>query len=539
MGVRAGATPVSRPAAVGLGALVALAVGAGGVLLAARADGVSYWGTSLALALGLPVSVVVTAALGWRVLRRADRVLGRWVLALAASLLLYLAAVTVVTRAVAVEGRTGTALDWIAVEALGGFATPLVLLQVSLLVARDRFAGTGNRRFVMVAALVAVLLANLLLGAASLDPDPPLDGLQAPLGDTWLRVVADSWVAGVLYLAWLLSVLVGPVALWRAVGRSSGMARRRLSVATVVSLLPVSVIACCAVLLPVLAVADLPDAVAVEVIFAFFCLAVPATVAGLAVAAGEREEGLRLSSRGLEISVGTVVGVLAALVAVAASTVVAVAVADSVPLVVVATVAVVSLLVPARRAVVRRLLRRADPRLATAAELVREVEDAGADHPGASVREVLRAALGDPDVDVAVRLPDGRSWATVDGAPASPPDDLDADHLTRVGDSDGQARAYVRHTTTAADAAGVVGVARPLLERAVLEAAVRDQSERLAAERSRADRAAEDERRRLERDLHDGVQGRLLAVALDLQAADAATEDGGAHLVLTDAVGSL
>lgn len=540
MGESRSTTPVPKLAVGGFGPLVVLVAAAGAVLLAARADGVSYWGTSLTLALGLPVAVVVTSALAWWTVRRADRVLGGWMLVTAASLLLYLLAVAVVTQAVAVGGRTGPVLDWIAVEALGGFAAPLVLLQVSLLVARDRFAGPGDRRYATVTALLFLLIANLVLGAAALDPDPPLDGLHAPLGDnTWLRAVADGWVAGALYLAWLLSVLVGPVALWRAVGRSSGMARRRLSVAAVVSLLPVSVIACCVVLLPVLAVADLPDRLAVEVIFAFFCVAVPATVAGLVVAASGQEEGLRLSARGLEVAIGTAVGVLAALIAVAASTVVAVTLSDSVPLVVVATVGIVSILVPVRRAVVRRLVRRADPRLATAATLVREAEEAGADRPGMSARDVLRAALGDPEVDVAVRLPDGRSWASVDGTPAAPPDQAEEDHMTRVGDAEGRPRAYVRHGTTSADAAGVVGVVGPLLERAVLEAAVRDQSERLAAERSRADRAAEDERRRLERDLHDGVQGRLLAVALDLQSADAATQDGEAHLVLTDAVASL
>ena len=138
-----------------------------------------------------------------------------------------------------------------------------------------------------------------------------------------------------------------------------------------------------------------------------------------------------------------------------------------------------------------------------------------------------------------MRLPDGRSWVTVDGVEVGPPGEQDPKHVTAVTDAGGDPHAYVLHRTTPADAAGIVAEVRPLLERAVLEAAVRHQTDRLAAERARADRAAEDERRRLERDLHDGVQGRLLAVALDLQAADAATQDGDAHLVLTDAVSSL
>jgi len=543
MGVRPSPTLVPRPAAAGFAVLVAVVAGAVALLVAARVAGVSYWGTSPAIAVGFPVAVLGTTVLGWWIATRGDVVVGRWVLATAGALLLYLVAVAVVTWAVAAEGLASPVLDWLALPAMGGFTIAFVLLQVSLLAARDRFAGWGDRRRPMTAALLALLVANLLLGAASLDPDPPLDQLQPPIGDTWLATVAGSWVAAVLWIAWLLSVLVGPVALWRAVGRTSGMPRRRMSVAAVVSLLPVSVIVCCVLFLPVLAVAELPERLAVDVLFAFFSVAFPLTAAGLAVAVSGREEGLRLHSKAFEVSLTVAVGVLSTLAAVAVSTLVAVTLADgSVPLVVVATVGVVALLAPLRRSVVRRLLRLADPRLALAADLVREVQAAAGERPRGSVREVLRAALDDPGLEVAVRLPDGRSWVTVDGIDVGPPGEQDPPHVTAVTDAGGDPHAYVLHRTTPADAAGIVAEVRPLVERAVLEAAVRHQTDRLAAERARADRAdraAEDERRRLERDLHDGVQGRLLAVALDLQAADAATRDGDAHLVLTDAVSSL
>jgi signal transduction histidine kinase len=548
MRVRRGSAPVPvlapalvpRAVVAGFAALVALVIGAVALLIAARVAGVSYWGTSPAIAVGFPIAVLVTTALGWWICTRGDAVVGQWVLATAGALLLYLVAVAVVTWAVAAEGLASPVLDWLALPAMGGFTIAFVLLQVSLLAARDRFAGWGDRRRPVIAALLALLVANLLLGAASLDPDPPLDRLQPPLGGTWLATVADSWVAAVLWIAWLLSVLVGPIALWRAVRRTSGMPRRRMSVAAVVSLLPVSVIVCCVLILPVLAVAELPERLAVDVLFAFFSVAFPLTAAGLAVAVSGREQGLRLHSRAFEVSLTVAVGVLSTLAAVAVSTLVAVTLADgSVPLVVVATVGVVALLAPLRRGVVRRLLRLADPRLALAADLVREVQAAEGERPRGSVRDVLRTALDDPGLEVAVRLPDGRSWVTVDGVDVGPPGEQDPEHLTVVTHAGGDPHAYVIHRTTPTDAAGIVGEARPLLERAVLEAAVRHQSERLAAERARADRAAEDERRRLERDLHDGVQGRLLAVALDLQAADAATRDGEAHLVLTDAVSSL
>ncbi|MFE0150223.1 histidine kinase [Nonomuraea sp. NPDC059007] len=44
---------------------------------------------------------------------------------------------------------------------------------------------------------------------------------------------------------------------------------------------------------------------------------------------------------------------------------------------------------------------------------------------------------------------------------------------------------------------------------------------------------------RLERDLHDGVQGRLLALALDLRMAQRDLGDPEAQLVLTDAAAGL
>lgn len=61
----------------------------------------------------------------------------------------------------------------------------------------------------------------------------------------------------------------------------------------------------------------------------------------------------------------------------------------------------------------------------------------------------------------------------------------------------------------------------------------------LAHESRRADLAAQAERRRLQQNLHDGLQGRLLGLALGLQLSGRELDDPGARLLVDEAVGSL
>ncbi len=70
------------------------------------------------------------------------------------------------------------------------------------------------------------------------------------------------------------------------------------------------------------------------------------------------------------------------------------------------------------------------------------------------------------------------------------------------------------------------------LENAQLEAALRTQLQEVRASRLRIIQAGITERRRLERDLHDGTQQRLLALKIMLAAAEADTTDNCARAIL-------
>lgn len=510
------------------------------LLLGARTAGLSYWGTSWVVVVGFPIAVVATMISGWLLRRRGERAVARWMLATAAALLLHLVGLAFMNWRVTQGEASRPLVSWLALAGLGGHIAPFVLLQAALLAARDHVAGWSHRCRPLVIGLLAIATANVLFGAAIMEPDPPLNGIRAPLGETWLTGLATSWLWTAVSVSWLLSVLVGPVALWRAVGTTTGRVRRRLSVIAVVSLLPVSTIVCCVLLLPALMAADLPQSVAADVLFAFYLFAMALSAVGMAAALDPRLESLRHRTNVFQGSVQAAIGLLFALAAITVSTLAALNLAGgSLGVAVVATVVVVALLWPVRTRMARWLVLRADPRRAAAADLVRQARGQASEHPAQLARQVLRRSLGDPNLEMAVRLPATGRWVSVEGADVAVPETHPPGSVTLVPGVGGVPRAYLVHASSVEDAEEVCSEVLPLLDQAVFDIVVRHQAEQLAKERSRADRAASAERRRLERDLHDGVQGRLLALALDLQAADASTRDADAHLVLTDAVASL
>ena len=132
------------------------------------------------------------------------------------------------------------------------------------------------------------------------------------------------------------------------------------------------------------------------------------------------------------------------------------------------------------------------------------------------VQEALAATLHDPSLRVAYWVAEQERYVDVDGRPVT----LDSAH-TRV-DRGGAPVAVLLHDPVLdlelVDAAcAAVGLA---LENERLTAELRAKVRQLAESRAKVLRAAEVERRRLERDLHDGVQQRLLSAVMTLGLAE-------------------
>jgi signal transduction histidine kinase len=160
--------------------------------------------------------------------------------------------------------------------------------------------------------------------------------------------------------------------------------------------------------------------------------------------------------------------------------------------------------------------------------------------PPGSVRDALARALGDPSLQLALWLPERRCYVDADGRPVELPAPRSGRSVTALGPADAPVAALIhdpvllerRGLLTAAGAA-----ARLALENERLQAELRAQLAELRASRARIVSAGDEERRRLERDLHDGAQQRLLSLGLALQLARAklGPETNGAADVLAEA----
>ena len=149
---------------------------------------------------------------------------------------------------------------------------------------------------------------------------------------------------------------------------------------------------------------------------------------------------------------------------------------------------------------------------------------------GPTMRDRLARALGDPTLDVAYRLGDGR-YVNAAGRPIDLPQRADR-AVTAVTVRGEEIAALVHDPALLDDPALVESVratAALVLENERLAAEVRSQLAEVRASRGRIVTAADAERRRIERNLHDGAQQRLvtLSVALGLEAsrADRAAAD--------------
>jgi signal transduction histidine kinase len=169
-------------------------------------------------------------------------------------------------------------------------------------------------------------------------------------------------------------------------------------------------------------------------------------------------------------------------------------------------------------------------------ELVVELR---ADPAPVDLRDALARALRDPSLTLAYWLPEFESYADLDGRPVELPDKPGARATTLIDDRTGARVAALIHDPTLADEpellSGVAAAAGIALENARLHADLRARLEELRGSRARVFEAGRKERQRLERDLHDGAQQRLIALSLELGMLEAQLDDPGASRGLSQA----
>jgi signal transduction histidine kinase len=139
--------------------------------------------------------------------------------------------------------------------------------------------------------------------------------------------------------------------------------------------------------------------------------------------------------------------------------------------------------------------------------------------PAADLRELLARALRDPTLSLIYWLPQYGSWADQDGNPTNLPAPESGRRVTLVEQNGEQVAALVYDSTLGEEpelVEAVSAAASIALENGRLEAELRARLQELHGSRTRVVEAQQNERRRLERDLHDGAQQRLVALALEL-----------------------
>jgi signal transduction histidine kinase len=181
-------------------------------------------------------------------------------------------------------------------------------------------------------------------------------------------------------------------------------------------------------------------------------------------------------------------------------------------------------------------------RLARAAVADLVVALGGQVAPG-TLRAALARALRDPSLTVAYWLAESERFVDADGRPVTLPDDTDR-AVTPLRREGRQIAALV-HDPALSDepelVASVGAAAGLALENERLQAELRARLEELRASRARIVEAAQDERRRIERDLHDGTQQRLVSIAMTLGLTDSRLErdPSAARSLLDEARASL
>jgi signal transduction histidine kinase len=159
---------------------------------------------------------------------------------------------------------------------------------------------------------------------------------------------------------------------------------------------------------------------------------------------------------------------------------------------------------------------------------------------GGDLRPALADALRDPSLELAYWLPERGEWVDARGDAVTLPDD--PSRCTPVS-HDGHPIAMLLHDPSLAEEPELVnavgGAAALALENERLTAELRHTVSELRASRKRIVESADNARRQIERDLHDGAQQRLVALALTLRLARSKVTGDDARELLEQASSNL
>jgi signal transduction histidine kinase len=165
---------------------------------------------------------------------------------------------------------------------------------------------------------------------------------------------------------------------------------------------------------------------------------------------------------------------------------------------------------------------------ASVADLVIDLQTA---HDPARIRVALARTLSDPALEVGYWLPSSRTFVDTEGGVMEVPP-LAPERTATIVHGAEEPIAVLVHDAALADEPelvdAVAATARLALENQRLHAELRAQLDEVRASRARIVAASDAERRRLERNLHDGAQQRLLALGLALQLVRAELPQGTA-----------
>jgi len=402
------------------------------------------------------------------------------------------------------------AVPWAAQAAVVGdaaFAPWLVLVALVLYLTPTGHPLSPRWRLLATGTVVVGGATFALKLVQRSDLDPPMSGLVNPWELTaWAGAVDAAEAAAVMATG--VGLILGGASLLLRFRRAAGVERRQLMwLALTALLLPFFVAGA-------FVAASMGHPLGVILASGGFIVLIPVAV-GMAVLQYRLYDIDRIVSR------ATAYLILSVLIAAVYTMIVLVSgrmlgsTAGRSPLIVsAATLAAISVAAPARRAVQDAVDRRFNRRRFDTLRMVREhVRDP---QPGMAIEDLLRQALRDPALGISYRVEDREQWVDADGQPAHP-----VAHAIEAN-RHGRPIARVAFEPKRVDrdlVRAAVTAAIPELDNVGLRAAVALQLVEVRESRARIAAAQADERRRIERNLHDGAQQRLLALGLQVQAA--------------------